>query len=142
PVRFGRPELQVPWALVFLDRFQQVAGASIVKEEDALPQAPQRRGPELVALCLSLEDLVGQPRPHVVEQEIREEVDGLVVQRLDRDVVTRRQRRRVTESTPCAHEQAAAVADRSGATRRVSRGSGRRQESLEEGELLDRAQSG
>src|SRR5213593_1111237 len=56
------------------------------------------------------------PRPH--SGEVREEVDALVVQRLDRDVGTRRQRWRVTERASDTDEQRAAVADRSGATRR------------------------
>src|SRR5207245_10958949 len=56
--------------------------------------------------------------------------------------VARRQRRRVTERTPDAHEQTAAVTDRGRATGCGQRRSGGRQESLEEGELLDPIQSG
>src|SRR5207245_2020342 len=128
------PELRVARALVRLDRLEEVVGAPIVQEEDALSQAPQGRGPEFVTLSFPLQDVVGQAGPHVVEQEVREEVDGLVSQRLH-GRVARRQRRRVTERTPDAHEQTAAVTDRGRATGCGQRRSGGRQESLEEGEL-------
>src|SRR5947209_19332507 len=60
-VRLRRPELRVPRVLVRLDRLEQVSRPPIVQEEDALAQAPERRAAELVALGLSLDDVVGQP---------------------------------------------------------------------------------
>src|SRR5256884_2975831 len=77
---------------------------------------------------------------HFVDQEIREEVGGLVAERLHR-CVAGGERRRVTEGTSHFHEQIASVTDGIGAAgRREGRG-GRRQEAHEEGELLDPVQS-
>jgi len=45
---------------VRLDGLPQIRRAPVVQEEDALAEAPERRGPELVASGLALEDVVGQ----------------------------------------------------------------------------------
>jgi hypothetical protein len=140
-VRFRRSERRIPRALVRLDCLQEVRGSPVVKEEDALPQAPQGCGSKLIALCLSLDDVVGQIRSHGMNQEVGKEVDGLVPKRRHRRIA-RRQHRRVTERAPGPHERAAPNADRGRAAWRVGRRSGRRQEPLEESEFLDRAQSG
>jgi hypothetical protein len=140
-VRFRRSERRIPRALVRLDCLQEVRGSPVVKEEDALPQAPQGCGSKLIALCLSLDDVVGQIRSHGMKQEVGEEVDGPVPKRRHRRIA-RRQHRRVTERAPGAHERVAPNADRGRAAWRVGRRSGRRQEPLEESEFLDRAQSG
>src|SRR5437867_10913634 len=67
-VRLRRSESQVPGALVGLNRLEQIIRPSVVQEEDALSQPPERRGQELVALGLPLEDIVGQRASHVLEQ--------------------------------------------------------------------------
>src|SRR5262249_38833602 len=139
-VRFRWSVSQVPEAPVSLDRLEKITGPSIVEEEDALPQAPQRRRPELIASGLSLKDVVGQSGSHVVEQEVREEIDRLVGQRLHGGVAGR-QRRRVTERTPDIHEHVLTAVDRAHAARCIRRRRRWREESLEEGELLDRAQA-
>jgi len=43
-----------------------------------LPQPPQRGGPELSGARLSLSDPIGEPRAHVVDQEIGEEIHGFI----------------------------------------------------------------
>src|SRR5204863_8603089 len=47
-VGFRRPELGIAGAAVRTDRMLEIVGATVVQEEDALPKAPLRRGPELV----------------------------------------------------------------------------------------------
>src|SRR5438552_12540510 len=88
-----------------------------------------------------MEYVVMQARLRSMEQEVPKDVDGLVPERRHRGIA-RRQHRRVTERATGAHEQAAPIADRGRAPRRVWRRGERRQESLKEGELLDRVQSG
>src|SRR5437899_1219511 len=79
-----RPELEVAAAAMGEDGLHQVIRAAIVQEEDSLAEAPERRGPELVAPRNPLDDVVGQPRPHIVDQQVREEVDVLVPESTDR----------------------------------------------------------
>src|SRR5712692_4863044 len=57
-------------ALVRPDGREQVAGAAVMQEEDALPEAPERRRPNLVPPRLALDDIVGEPRPHLVDEEV------------------------------------------------------------------------
>jgi len=47
---------------------------SVVQEEDALADAPERRGPELVAARATLLDVVREPGAHVMEREIAVEL--------------------------------------------------------------------
>jgi hypothetical protein len=63
---------------VRLDRLDEVLGSPVVKEEDVLPQTPERCGPELVALRSSLDDIVSQARSHGMNEDVGEEVDRLV----------------------------------------------------------------
>src|SRR5713101_2364241 len=65
-------------ALVRRNRLQQVRGSSIMQEEKPLPQPPQRGGPELSGARLSLRDPIGEPRAHVVDQDVGEEMHGLI----------------------------------------------------------------
>ncbi len=122
-----------------LDRFQQVGGTPVVEEEQALAQPPQRRGPELVGSGLHLEDVVRQTRPHVVEQQIRVEIDRLVAKGCHRGIA-RLERRRVTEGTAHALEEVAAVGDRVGSARLVRRRGRRGQEAHEVSEPLHPAE--
>ena len=52
------------------DRRNQVAGASVMMEEDALSQSPQRSGTELVPACSTLGNVIVQPRSHVMDFQI------------------------------------------------------------------------
>ena len=53
------------------DGLQQVVGATIVQEEDALADAPQRRCAEHITGSKSLRDVVREALTHVVDQQIR-----------------------------------------------------------------------
>ena len=65
-------------ALVRPDSFHQVRCTSIVEEEDALPDAPKRGGPELVRAGGALGNAVGQALAHVVNKEVGKKVHCLV----------------------------------------------------------------
>jgi len=65
-------------AFVSADGFDQIGCASIMKEEDALPRAPERSGAELVGAGAALRDAVGEALAHVVDDEIGPEVRRLV----------------------------------------------------------------
>jgi hypothetical protein len=59
-------------------RLQQVIGASVVHKEQALSSAPQGRGSELIRPRCSLIDAISEPRPHVMQREIRIRMIGHV----------------------------------------------------------------
>ena len=59
-----------PGALVVLDSLYQIACASVVEEEDALPDAPKRGGSELIGACATLRDAVRQTPAHAVDEEV------------------------------------------------------------------------
>jgi hypothetical protein len=70
-IGFGRPIagcllVTVAWRSVRGNRLQKVVGAPIMKEEYALADAPQRRGPEHVTRRGSLCDVVSQALAHQV----------------------------------------------------------------------------
>ena len=98
----GRVE-QAP-ALVRPDRLQQIRGSPIVQEEQALPQPPQRRGSELPRTCLPLGHPVGEPRAHVVNEQVGVEIHSLVAQRGDRRVASP-ERGRMAERAPDGAEE-------------------------------------
>jgi len=81
---------------VSYDRLPQVLRPSIVEEELPLAQAPQGRGAKLIPSRVALEDVVGQSWTHVMEQQIGEEIDGLLVERRAGGL-PRRERRRVAQ---------------------------------------------
>jgi len=66
---------------VCLDGLQQVACASIVQEEEALANSPERCGAEHVTFGESLSDVIGQGAPHVMDEQIGIEMSLLVLQR-------------------------------------------------------------
>src|SRR5882724_2584397 len=68
-------------AAVFADGLEQVAGASIVEEEDALPQAPEGSGAELVGARATLGDAVSEAFAHVVDEQVRVKIGGLIGKR-------------------------------------------------------------
>jgi hypothetical protein len=63
---------------------QQIAGSAIVQEKCPLTQAPQRGGPELIRPRAALRNMIGQPRPHVMDGEVGEQVRLPLVQGRDR----------------------------------------------------------
>src|ERR1700676_1023483 len=67
--------------LVGLDSLDQVARSSIMEEEDALPDTPQRSCSELIGACATLRDAVRETVAHVVDEKIGEEVHRLVGER-------------------------------------------------------------
>ena len=62
-----------------LNRFEQIAGPPVMQEEDALPDAPQRRGPEFARAGLTLTDAIRKSRAHVVQEQVGEQVDRTVL---------------------------------------------------------------
>jgi len=65
-------------ALVSPDGLNEVGRASVMEKKDALSDTPQRGGSELVRASGALRDAVGEAFAHVVDQEVGEEVRGLV----------------------------------------------------------------
>src|SRR5262245_62091006 len=59
-----------PAAGVLRDRYFQVVGASVVQEEDALTDAPQRSRAELAATSTTLRDAIREPVSHVMHGKI------------------------------------------------------------------------
>src|SRR5262249_13742138 len=66
------------------DRGGEGRRASGLQVGSAAGDAPQGRGPELASLRVTLLDAVAEPRPHVVQEEIRERAHTLAVQGMDR----------------------------------------------------------
>jgi hypothetical protein len=65
-------------ASVSFDGVNQVAGASVVKEEDALPEAPKGSCSELVGARAALCNAIREAFAHVVDQEIGEKIRRLI----------------------------------------------------------------
>src|ERR1700675_3598181 len=61
-------------APVISDGFHQVARSSVMEEEDALADAPQRSGAKLVWPGGALGDAVGEAFAHVVDDKVRVKV--------------------------------------------------------------------
>jgi len=55
---------------VVLDSFHQVSCASVVEEEDALPNTPERSRSELIGAGTTLRDAVRKTFPHVVDEKV------------------------------------------------------------------------
>src|SRR5882762_6269366 len=137
-VRFrGRAEKNVS-ALMRLDRLNEVRGPSVVQEEYPLPQPPERGAAELPRPRSALTHAIGQAYPHVVDEQIGEEIDVLIAQGSDRGIPCL-QRGRMTERAPDLAEQGLAPYDGRGPSWRILRRHRRREKTHEEGEFLDRA---
>lgn len=52
------------------DRLNQVIRSTVMQEENPLTDAPQWRGPELVAASKTLLDIICKARPHMVDEQI------------------------------------------------------------------------
>src|SRR5882762_3121288 len=74
PIRFAA------FAGMQADCVNQVSGPPVVQEEDALANTPQRRGPKFVRSCRALSNAVRQSLPHVMHQQIGEQVHRLARQ--------------------------------------------------------------
>jgi hypothetical protein len=57
-----------PGASVFLDSFHQVGCASVVEEEDALSNPPERSGSEFIGAGAPLRDAIRKTFSHVVDK--------------------------------------------------------------------------
>src|SRR5262249_48628573 len=109
-----------------LDGLQQVAGSSIMQEEDPLPKPPQRSGAKFVGPGSSLGNPVAED-PHVVHEQVREQIGGLEPQRRRR-VVASRHRADVASRTTDAVEQRASVINGRRTAHPYGAGGGRRRE--------------
>jgi hypothetical protein len=114
------------------DRLDQVAGAAVVEEKQALPEPPKRGRAELIPACQALADLVCQARAHMMEREIGVRVNGLVGER-GKGTRTGLQRRRMAHAASRSKELERTL--RHGAVDGTA--GGRRQESHEIGEVSD-----
>ena len=63
------------------DSLHKVACPSVMKEKDALPDTPERGGAELIGAGATLRDAVRKSSTHVVDEEVGEEVHGLIGKR-------------------------------------------------------------
>ena len=68
-------------ALMGPDGLNQVGRSSIMEEEDALSDAPERSGAKFVGPCASLSDGVSEAFAHVVDDEVREKIRHLIGER-------------------------------------------------------------
>jgi hypothetical protein len=78
-----------------LDGFQQIVGATVVQEEDALTQAPQRSGAKHIAGRQALGDVVSEPLAHVMDEHVGIRMDYETLQRFGFAPCRRDHRRRV-----------------------------------------------
>jgi hypothetical protein len=65
-------------ALVGFDSLHQISCSSVMEEKDALSDTPERRRSELIGACASLRDAVRETFTHVVDENVGEEIHGLV----------------------------------------------------------------
>jgi len=105
-----------------------------MQEKYPLPKPPERGAAELPRPRLALPHAVRQAYPHVVNEQIGEEIDVLIAQRSDRGIPCL-QRGCVTERAPDLAEQGLAPCDGRGASGRIRRRRRRRQETHEEGDF-------
>src|SRR6516225_9424487 len=71
----------IGWREMRPDSLEQIARAAIMQEEQALPYTPQGGGPKHVAGGRPLRNVIGQARPHVMDQQIRKEIGRHVLER-------------------------------------------------------------
>ena len=71
-------------ALVISDGIYQVGRPSIMEEEDALSDAPERSGSELVGARSALGNTVGEAFAHVVDEKVRVKIRRLIGKRSTR----------------------------------------------------------
>ncbi len=61
-----------------VDRFQQITGAPVVEEKDALPYTPEGSGPEFIRAGAALGDAVRKALTHVVDQQVGKKIHRLI----------------------------------------------------------------
>ena len=110
-----------------------------MEKKNTLAQPPQGSGAELSRASLPLSDPIGQAWTHEMYQQIREEIDGLIAQRLDGRVACV-ECRGVTERAPDVAKQALASGDRLGAAWGVGRRCRWGEEAHKEREFLNGAE--
>src|SRR5438270_11473563 len=110
-----------------------------MEKKNTLAQPPQGSGAELSRAGLPLSDPIGQAWTHEMDQQIREEIDRLIAQRLD-GRVTCVEGRGVTERAPDVAKQALASGDRLGAAWGVGRRGRWGEEAHKERKFLDGAE--
>ena len=71
-------------ALVISDSVYQVGRPSVMEEEDALSDAPEGSGAELVGAGAALRDAVGEAFAHVVDEKVRIKIRRLMGKRSTR----------------------------------------------------------
>ena len=89
-----------------------------MKEEDALSEPPEGRGPKLSRRCLTLSDAVSEPVPHVVKRKVGVQVNQLSAERCD-GRSPRPKRRRVAQRAANFDKEPLAIRNGSGPARRV-----------------------
>ena len=119
-------------ARMCLDCLQKVGRSSVVEEENTLTETPQWRCTELIRSGMALGDVVRQPRAHLMDQQIGEEVDLFVTERSARRQPCH-EGRCVTERAAGRRKQCSAVRDGG----RISSGRRWREEAHEDRELHD-----
>ena len=66
---------------MFSDRLNQILGATVMKEEQSLSQAPEGSAPKFSPFRLSLAYSIGETCTHVMDRKVRVQVNVLVVER-------------------------------------------------------------
>ena len=68
-------------APVISDRLHEVGRSSVMEKEDALSDAPERSGSELVRASATLRDAIGESFPHMVDDKVRVKIRRLIGER-------------------------------------------------------------
>src|SRR5207249_3025744 len=102
-------------AAVSVDGGDEVGGAAIMQEEDALSQTPEGSGAELIASGAALRNVVGQARAHVVDFHVGEQIGGGGVEAWSHGRLSRDEGWCMARSAADRAEQRTAAADGSGA---------------------------
>ena len=89
-----------------------------MKEEDALSEPPERRGPKLPRRCLTLTDAVSESIPHIVERKVGVKVNQLCAERCD-GRSPRPKRWRVAQLAANSDKEPLAIQNGIGPTRHV-----------------------
>src|ERR1700722_1254911 len=134
-VGFRRQLRAIP-AAVLLNRHHQVLCSAIVQKKKPLPEAPERRGSELVRFRLTLANPIVQVRTHLMKRKVGIEVCRLVAQ-LWNGGVAGPERLAVAECAACFVEDVLAVCDRLWPSGLAVRWLRRRKQAHEAGKFLD-----
>ena len=78
---FDDPVCFAAGTAVVADGLHQIGGAAIVEEKDALTEAPEGSGAELVRAGAALGYAVGEAFAHVVDEQVGIKICGLIGER-------------------------------------------------------------